>query len=107
MTAPHRIDVHHHILPAEYVSALARIGITGGGGIPFPRWSVDDALGLMDRYGFGTDFPFAPEPVIRLTVDGLTTHDGFDAAARRTIERDNALALLPRLRGRVGGAGDG
>ena len=51
MTAPHRIDVHHHILPVEYVSALARLGITGGGGIPFPGWSVDAALGLMDRHG--------------------------------------------------------
>jgi len=27
MTAPHRIDVHHHILPPEYVGALAaRVG---------------------------------------------------------------------------------
>jgi hypothetical protein len=33
-------------------------------------------------------------------------YDGFDAAARCAIERDNALALLPRLRRRVGGAGD-
>jgi len=325
VTAPHRIDVHHHILPGEYVSALARIGVTGGGGIPFPSWSVDDALGLMDRHGiqaavtsisspgvhfgdaaaardlarrcneisarlvgdhptrfggfatlplsdvdaalrelehaldvlgldgvvllasqhdgrvlgdatfdevfaeldrrhavvfvhptipkssetvpidvpgfaaeftfdtsrailnliwsgtaercrnvrlifshaggtapflawrwslldflpgtleraprgvmqylkgffydtalsanphalrslcelvpstqilFGTDFPFAPEPVTHLTVDGLTTYDGFDEAARAAIERANALALLPRLRDRVGGAGD-
>jgi len=45
MTAPHRIDVHHHILPPEYVSALAGIGITGSG-IPFPAWSVSDTLGL-------------------------------------------------------------
>ncbi|HVO27620.1 MAG TPA: amidohydrolase family protein [Candidatus Margulisiibacteriota bacterium] len=179
-----RIDVHHHILPAEYVSALARLGITGGGGIPFPSWSVDDALGLMDRHGiqaavtsisspgvhcgdtaaarelarrwslldflpgtleraprgvmhylkgffydtalsanphalrslcelvpptqilFGTDFPFAPEPVTHLTIDGLTKYDGFDAAARGAIERDNALALLPRLRDRIGGTED-
>gem|GEM_PF-3606525 len=37
MSDLHRIDVHHHILPTEYVSALARIGIAGGGGMPFPR----------------------------------------------------------------------
>jgi len=54
---------------------------------------------------FGTDFPFAPEPVTRLTVDGLTHHDGFDEAARAAIERDNALSLLVRLRDRVGGRG--
>jgi hypothetical protein len=56
MTAPHRIDVHHHA---------------------------------------------------HLTVEGLAGCDGFDAAARAAIERDNALALLPRLRERVGGPGSG
>jgi hypothetical protein len=53
MSAPHRIDVHHH------------------------------------RH---------------LTVEELAGYDGFDAAARAAIERDNALALLPRLRDRAGGA---
>ena len=55
---------------------------------------------------FGTDFPFAPEPVTHLTVAGLATFDGFDEAARGAIERGNALALLPGLRGRLGGEGD-
>ena len=50
---------------------------------------------------FGTDFPFAPEPVTQMSIDGLTQYDGFDAAARRAIERDNALSLLPTLRQRV------
>ena len=35
MSAPHRIDVHHHILPMEYVLALAqlreRVGGAGNG----------------------------------------------------------------------------
>jgi len=47
----HRIDVHHHILPTEYLSALAGIGITGGGGIPFPTWSPEAALAVMDDNG--------------------------------------------------------
>jgi len=47
----HQIDAHHHILPTEYVSALAGIGITGGGGIPFPAWSAEAALALMDDNG--------------------------------------------------------
>src|SRR5262249_56464626 len=54
---------------------------------------------------FGTDFPFAPEPVTHLTIGGLTRYDGFDDAARGAIERDNVLALLGRLHDRVGGAG--
>lgn len=47
----HRIDVHHHILPAEYVASLAGIGISGGGGIAFPPWSAAAALEMMDRQG--------------------------------------------------------
>jgi predicted TIM-barrel fold metal-dependent hydrolase len=50
---------------------------------------------------FGTDFPFAPEPVTLLSIDGLAKYDGFDDAARRAIERDTALSLLPTLRERV------
>ena len=83
MTAPRRIDVHHHILPAEYVSALARIGITGGGGIPFPSWSVDDALGLMDRHGIQT-------AVTSISSPGV--HFGDAAAARDLARRCNEIS---------------
>jgi predicted TIM-barrel fold metal-dependent hydrolase len=51
---PHRIDVHHHILPPEYVSALAGIGITDAGGVPFPSWSPQNSLNVMDRNGIAT-----------------------------------------------------
>src|SRR5262249_35239393 len=43
---------------------------------------------------FGTDVPFRPAAE---AVAGLADY-GFDAADLRAIERDNALALLPRLR---------
>ena len=48
------------------------------------------------RILFGTDFPFAPEPIIDGFTAGLDAHalpDGLRAA----IERENAVALLPRL----------
>jgi len=50
---------------------------------------------------FGSDFPFAPEPLTQASIDGLATFDGFDDRARRLIERDNALALFPSLRDRL------
>jgi predicted TIM-barrel fold metal-dependent hydrolase len=53
------------------------------------------------RILFGSDFPFAPAPIGKATVDGLGQYDGFDDAERRGVERDNALALLPRLRARL------
>ena len=46
-----RIDVHHHIVPPEYVKALAKLGITESAGIPFPEWSAETALDVMDRQG--------------------------------------------------------
>jgi len=78
-----RIDVHHHILPAEYVSALAGMGITGGGGIPFPRWSVEAALCLMDRHGIEA-------AVTSISSPGV--HFGDAAAARDLARRCNEIS---------------
>ena len=49
-----RIDVHHHIIPPEYVKALADLGITESAGIPFPHWNVESALDVMGRLGIKT-----------------------------------------------------
>jgi len=83
MNALHRIDVHHHIVPAEYVSALARIGVTGGGGIPFPNWSGDAALGLMDRHGIQAAVTSVSSPGV---------HFGDPAAARDLARRCNDIS---------------
>src|SRR5262245_48069275 len=83
MPPPHRIDVHHHILPAEYVSALAGIGITGGGGVPFPSWSADAALGLMDRHGIQAAITSISSPGV---------HFGDAAAARDLARRCNEIS---------------
>src|SRR5262245_144341 len=53
-TAPHRIYVHHHILPPEYLTALAGVGVTTVGRVSFPQWSVESALAVMDRQGIAT-----------------------------------------------------
>ncbi len=49
-----RVDVHHHLVPPEYVAALARIGVTGAGGEDFPTWSPEQSLAMMDRQGIAT-----------------------------------------------------
>src|SRR5712692_7432200 len=51
---PHRIDVHHHILPPEYLTALAGVGVTNVGRVTFPQWSVETTLAVMDRQGIAT-----------------------------------------------------
>ncbi|MGH9683735.1 MAG: amidohydrolase family protein [Candidatus Acidiferrales bacterium] len=46
---------------------------------------------------FGSDFPFVPT---RVTAVGMT-HVGLSAAELRAIGRENAIALLPRLKAQV------
>ena len=46
------------------------------------------------RILFGSDWPFAPEGV---TAKSLAALDALDGAQRRSIGRDNALALFPRF----------
>ncbi|MEW2483502.1 amidohydrolase family protein [Mycobacterium sp. NPDC049093] len=46
---------------------------------------------------FGSDWPFAPLAAGQLFAAGLDTYGGLDSLARQAINRDNALALFPRL----------
>ena len=47
---------------------------------------------------FGSDSPYLPEALVDVSIRGLADYPDFDAATRTAIERDNALALFPRLR---------
>ena len=51
---PFRIDVHHHIVPDFYVSALRSFGIKQSGGRDYPVWSPQIALEMLDRQGIQT-----------------------------------------------------
>ncbi|MEM3563616.1 MAG: amidohydrolase family protein [Candidatus Jordarchaeaceae archaeon] len=53
-TKPYRIDVHHHIIPHEYVKSLQSRGITKPSGMTFPEWSETKMLEVMDRNGIST-----------------------------------------------------
>ena len=81
--APHRVDVHHHILPPEYVNAVARRGIGAGGDVPFPKWSPESALSLMDRMGIAT-------AVTSISAPGV--HFGDARAARDLARRCNEIS---------------
>ena len=50
-TFSYRIDVHHHIVPAEYITGLGEIGITNALGRSFPEWSAKISLDVMDANG--------------------------------------------------------
>jgi hypothetical protein len=47
---------------------------------------------------FGTDYVFATQDAVPLTIKGLRKYSGFDAKDLLAIERENALNLFPRLK---------
>ena len=49
MTRPPLIDIHQHVIPDVYRSALAGIGVLGSGENPWPQWSMPRMLELMDE----------------------------------------------------------
>jgi len=54
---PHRIDIHHHIVPPKYAADLAKLG--GGGA---PKWSPQMSLDDMDANGIATSVVALMQP---------------------------------------------
>jgi predicted TIM-barrel fold metal-dependent hydrolase len=47
----YRMDVHHHIIPEFYPSALQKIGVEAAHGEGFPKWTQSLSLETMDESG--------------------------------------------------------
>lgn len=48
------IDVHHHIVPKEYVESLSQKGVKKSLGVQFPGWNLKKTLQIMDKNGIST-----------------------------------------------------
>ena len=48
---PMKIDVHHHIFPAQYVDALEGVGVENTYGVEWPKWTVDTSLKKIKENG--------------------------------------------------------
>jgi 6-methylsalicylate decarboxylase len=48
---PRWIDIHHHIVPEHYVSALKNGGVEAAHGAGYPKWSPELSLETMDKNG--------------------------------------------------------
>ena len=60
-----KIDTHHHIIPSCYLENMAKVGVTtlnGIKGAPFPDWSPEKMLNMMDRFDIQAAIVSAPEP---------------------------------------------
>ncbi|MCP2259989.1 putative metal-dependent hydrolase, TIM-barrel fold [Streptoalloteichus tenebrarius] len=78
-----RIDVHHHLLPPEYVRWLRSRGVRDAGGRDLPDWSVERALDLMGQQSIAT-------AVLSVSTPGV--HLGGDREARDMALRVNEFA---------------
>ena len=78
-----RIDTHHHVVPPSYVDWLARLGVGAGAGVPFPRWSREETLEIIDRRGIET-------AIVSLSTPGV--HFGDAAEARKRAREINELS---------------
>ncbi len=61
-SAPSRIDVHAHLIPDFYRSALKAYEVEGDGGLPTPAWSPDAAVDFMNKFGIQTQVVSLSEP---------------------------------------------
>src|ERR1700724_1431257 len=76
MSAPHRIDVHQHVVPPVYAKALP----THGGdpsGTAIPQWSPEGAIDFMDAQEIATG-------ILSLTAPSVVR---WDKSERREIAR--------------------
>lgn len=90
-----RIDVHHHILPPVYLSAMAAAGIAAGGGRDFPEWSPDDSLALMDRHGI-------EKAIVSISSPGLYFGDSRAARELARLCNEYSAELVRENPGRFG-----
>lgn len=51
MNTKKKIDVHHHIVPKEYVEMLKEINITDTLGVDFPKWTPETSFSFMKKVG--------------------------------------------------------
>ncbi len=100
-TGSPRVDVHSHFLPAEYLAAMQRAGVTDVDGFPLPSWNVEAHLEAMDRYGVAMSLLSISSPGLRF-VQGETARRlarSVNQTARGIIDehpqRFGAFALLP------------
>ncbi len=49
MTTALRIDTHQHHVPEFYKRALEGIGVHGSGENPWPKWSIEQTIDVLDR----------------------------------------------------------
>ena len=96
-----KIDVHQHFLPDVYVSALAKLGIHGAGGVDFPKWTPDGAMKMMDGQNIKTGILSISAPGVHFGDDGAavdlarTCNEYSASLVKQNPDRFGVFAVLP------------
>jgi predicted TIM-barrel fold metal-dependent hydrolase len=96
-----KIDLHHHIVPKEYLKALASVGIKNAVGEPFPQWDIENTLNVMDRQGIAIAMNSISAPGIYFGDNDFTqklAHKCNEISAsvvNKYPKRFGAFAILP------------
>lgn len=93
---PRYIDVHHHILPPEYVAAVGTQNIGGPAGRPTgPEWTPQISIDAMDRAGIST-------ALTSISAPGIAPTDAKQARKLARACNNYALQLAQDHKGRFG-----
>ena len=102
MSAPHRIDVHQHVVPPFWAKALPTHGGDPSGarsGDPsstvLPRWSPESAIEFMDSQEIGT-------AILSLTSPGIVRWDKSDRREMARRINDYTQGLVAKRPDRFG-----
>lgn len=96
-----KIDVHHHILPPRYLSALSGVGISEAGDTAFPAWTPESSLEVMDKHDIATAVTSISAPGVYFGDAGFARDlarecNEYSAALMRDHpDRFGAFAILP------------
>ncbi len=97
----YRIDIHHHILPPEYLKSLAKIEVITAGNVAFPTWAPEESLAVMDKLGIGTAITSISSPGVyfgdsKFTIELARLCNDFSAyLINKYPQRFGGFATLP------------
>jgi 6-methylsalicylate decarboxylase len=91
-----RIDIHHHVIPPNYRSALQRAGIADAGGRGLPEWSAEASLRTMSELDVAAAVLSVSAPATSFVSPAA------DAAALARDVNDYSAELVAAHRDRFG-----
>ena len=92
-----RIDTHQHHVPEFYKKALEEIGVHGSGENPWPKWSIEQSMEVLDRKGIAAQVSSISSPGVYFGDENFATrlaHDCNEFSAKMVGDHRSRVAAL-------------